>query len=92
MNASDRRIRDNQLAYERMKGATIRGLSKHFNLSKSQVHRIVANVEILIPAPFAVYSLVPLATGGYTAAISYDRPRQRAYKVRDHRRLYAGMA
>lgn len=77
------------MAHERMNGATVRELARRFNLSKSHVQRIVAHVDIKPPPPISEYYLVPLPGGGYTAMIGYVTPRQRAYRVRDHRRVYA---
>lgn len=89
MTRAERRIRNNQLCYERMKGATLRQLAKRHGLSKSQVHRIVGETEILPQSLEATIELVPLAGGGYTwrhGPAIYPRPR--AYKVRNHQRIY----
>lgn len=81
------------MAYERMRGMTIREIAKRYGLSKSRVHQLVAQVEILPPPPVPGFELVQRPGGGYTAQIvTLSTPRQRAYKVRNHRRLYAGQA
>lgn len=92
MTRADRRHRNAEMCHERMKGATIRQIAKRYYLSKSQVHRIVGECEILAPNPLPRLELVPASGGEVRAAITYEQPRQRAYKVRNHRRLYSGMA
>jgi len=93
MTRTDRRDRNSQMALERMKGLTIRQIAKRHGLSKSHVHRLIGLVDILPPSPITGFELVPLDGGGYTARIvTLYTPRQRAYKVRNHRRLYAGQA
>jgi len=90
--AVDRQSRNAWMRHERMNGATIRQIAKRHGLSKSQVHRITSDCEILPPHPVPIYQLVPAPGGGYRHEITYCQPRQRAYKVRDHRRLYSGIA
>lgn len=92
MKSTERRIRNGQMAHERMKGLTIREIAKRHCLSKSHVHRLVGQVEILPPNPVHRFDIVPLDGGGYSARfVTHNAPRQRAYKVRNHHRLYAGM-
>lgn len=89
MTRAERRIRNSQLCYERMRGEALRQIAKRHGLSKSQVHRLVLEVEILPPTPETTVELVPLPGGGYTwrhGPAVYRRSR--AYKVRNHRRVY----
>lgn len=88
MTKADRRYRDAAMSHERMRGATLRAIAKRHGLSKSRVHQIVSNVEILPPPPVPECQLVQLPGGGYTARYSYTWPRSRAYKVRERRRIY----
>jgi hypothetical protein len=83
----DRESMLNTMAWERMNGATIREIAHRFGLSKSQVHRLVAEVEILPPRQQLRYELVPLPGGGYAHLAATHTPRQRAYRVRNHRRI-----
>lgn len=90
MNAADRRHRNNQMAYERMKGLTIRQIAKRHGLSKSHVHRLIGLVDILPPSRVTGFELVPLEGGGYTARIvTLYTPRPRAYQVRGGRKVFA---
>jgi hypothetical protein len=82
LSRQERRIRDRQMCHERMSGATVRQIAVRHFLSKSHVHRIVADCEILSPRPNFGFELVPLPGGmGYTwrhGPASYPKPR--AYK------------
>jgi len=88
---ADRRYRNAWMCQERMNGLTIRQIAKRHGLSKSHVHRVVADCEILPPNPIPTFELVPSPNGGYRHEITYYQPRQKAYNVREHRRLYSGM-
>jgi hypothetical protein len=92
MTRADRCHRNAEICHERMKGMTIRQIAKRYYLSKSQVHRIVWECEILPPNPIPRFELVPSSSGGVKVAITYERTRPRGYKVRNGRRLYSGMA
>lgn len=77
---------------ERMRGATIRAIARLFGVSKSLAWLIVAEVEILPLPPENPVVLVQLPSGGFTWRHGAPIPRHpRAYKVRNHRRLYPGM-
>ena len=89
LTATEWKHRNDSMAFERMRGATIRELARRFKLSKSQAQRVVAHVEILPPAPVFLCQLVPVPGGGYRAVQTVAWPRPRAYRVRSHRRVYA---
>ena len=84
----ERAIRDDAMAYERLRGATVRAIAKRFGLSKSRVHQIVADVEIIGPPPRYGTVLVHLPGGGYGLAPGERLdPGITAYKVRDGKRV-----
>lgn len=89
MTRTERRIRNELMAWERSRGATIREIARRHGLSKSRVHQIVADVEILPPPPRPAYELVQSETGALTPVITYQPGHQRAYKVRNGHRVYA---
>ena len=47
----EKRARNAEMVRARMFGMTIRNIAKHFGLSRSRAHAIVAGVLILFPAP-----------------------------------------
>jgi hypothetical protein len=73
MTPRERQNRNEELARQRMFGASIRQIAKRHNLSKSQVHRLVHDVAIVHGGrrrkpekPIARCTIVPCADGlGY---------------------------
>jgi hypothetical protein len=73
MTPRERQNRNEELARQRMFGASIRQIAKRHNLSKSHVHRLVRDVAIVCGSrrrkpekPIARCTIVPCADGlGY---------------------------
>jgi hypothetical protein len=60
------------MAWERMKGATIRALAARHRLSKSQVHRLVRHIEKMPPPARYRAELVPTPDGFHSVRYVAD--------------------
>jgi Mor family transcriptional regulator len=63
MTREERAYRLDRMAWERMKGATIRALAARYRLSKSQVHRLLRHIEKMPPPARCRAELVPTPDG-----------------------------
>lgn len=88
MTRRERRLRNEQICWERAQGAVIRDLARQHGLSKSMIWKIVAEVELLPPPPRIWSELVHHEKGGYGALFHYAPGRSRAYRMSEGRRQY----
>lgn len=78
MAPSERAIRNDELAHQRMFGRTIRQIAKRHGLSNSLVHRLVKDVAIVCgdrrqkpEKPLYSFELVPLPDAGFFSSTAW---------------------